>query len=74
MSSERLVFIKISMSIIFKYVVSVAAKMSVKFRGSIRETPKNRSKFKKNVIFDLDLLFINVLALFTFWMGFVGNT
>ena len=33
--------------------ISVAAKISVKFRGSIREIPKNRSKFTKNVILHL---------------------
>ena len=39
---------------ILKYVgVSVAAKMSAKFRESTREIPKHRSKFTKNAIFDL---------------------
>ena len=42
------------MVMILKYVeILVAAKMSVKFRESIREIPKNRSKFTKNAIFDL---------------------
>ena len=51
-SSEKNVFIKISMGMILKYVeISVAVKVSVKFRGSIREIP--RSKCTKNAIFDL---------------------
>ena len=40
-SSEKNVLIKISMDMILKYVgISVAAKMSLKFRGSIREMPE----------------------------------
>ena len=39
-SSEKNVFIKIAMGIILNYAeISVAAKMLVKFRGSIREIP-----------------------------------
>ena len=56
-SSENNVFIKISMGMILNYAeISVAAKMSLKFRGSVREIPKNRSKFTKNAIFDLFFL------------------
>ena len=52
---------------ILKYVgVSVAAKMSAKFRESTREIPKHRSKFTKNAIFDLS-------ALFSSYMGFLAN-
>ena len=46
------------MGMILKYAeISVAIKMSLKFRGSIREIPKNRSKFTKNlykVILEID--------------------
>ena len=53
-SSEKNVFIKRSMGMNLKYVeILVAAKKSVKFRRSIREIPKNRSKFSKNAIFYL---------------------
>ena len=62
------------MGIILKYmVVSVAAKMSLKFRGSTTEIPKYRSKLTKYAIFDLFWLFGHK-ALFSCWMGFVGNT
>ena len=64
------------MAMNLKYVeILVAAKMSVKFRSSIREIPKNRSKFTNNDI--LHLFFLPVQpasALFSFWLGFVGNT
>ena len=57
-SSEKNVFIKISMGMNLKYVeILAAAKKSVKFGRSIREIPKNRSKFTKNVI--LHLFFLN---------------
>ena len=74
-SSENNFFIKISRDIIFKYVVvAVAAKMSVKFSGSIIEIPKNRSKFSKNAILTSSgFLYIKALALFSCCMGFVGN-
>ena len=44
----------LSVVLIEKYVEkSEAAKMSVEFKGSIIEIPKNRSKFTKNAILDL---------------------
>ena len=54
MLTEKNVFIQISMGMILKYIgISVAAKMSVKFKLSKREIPKNRSKFTLNAIFEL---------------------
>ena len=54
------------MGIFLKYVVaSVAAKISLVFTGSIREMPKNRSKFTKNAIFTYSsLLSIKALGVF----------
>ena len=47
-----------------KYVeILVAAKKSVKFRRSIKEIPKNRSKLTKNDI--LHLFFLPVLTSFS---------
>ena len=64
------------MGMILKYVaISVAAKMSVKFKGSIREIPKNRSKCTKNGIFYL--FWFRVHKPFSVvWLldGLVGNT
>ena len=46
------------MGIIMKYVVvSVTAKVSLKFKSSTREMPKNRSKFTKKYKFLLFLVF-----------------
>ena len=76
MSLENSVFIKISRAMTLKYVgYQSLAKTSVKFRGSTREIPKDRSKFMKNAIFTFaGFLSINTIPLFSSCMGFVRDT
>ena len=75
MSTEYNFVIQILIRIILKYVViSVVAITAVKFRGSTREVPKNRSKFTKNFILDLFQFPVHKRFNAVQLLGFVGDT